>query len=186
MNSVARVERAHVVLVAGPRLVEPLEALLLHAEPQVAEARAGHRLVEVGLQLDRLLLELDRLDVAVLAHGRARDDAIQLGVRRIDRERPGASASYAFVSSRSHAIVAFIAIASTSSWLTASTSSSVLLRGVPLVLIDLDRGADLERARVLRIDRERRIEVVAHGREVVARLDDHLAPSRRAHRDGSG
>src|SRR6185436_19959132 len=37
------------------------------------------------------------------------------------------SASYALVSSRSHATVAFIAIASTSSLLTASTASSVLL-----------------------------------------------------------
>ena len=69
-------------MVAGPRRVERLVALLILAQPQVARAEVGQRVKVLGIDLHRFFEDLHHVVVAMLDDVALSDQAMKVGVKR--------------------------------------------------------------------------------------------------------
>ena len=69
-------------MVAGPRRVERLVALLILAQPQIARAEVGQRVKVLGIDLHRLFEDLHHVVVAMLDDVALGDQAVKVGVKR--------------------------------------------------------------------------------------------------------
>jgi hypothetical protein len=109
----------------------------------------------------------------MLAHRRPRHRPVQIRVGGVDREDPGLGGVVAggVVAQPGDRRLEGVGLGRLR--VDRQHLGDRLARGVPLVLIDLDAGADQEGRDVARVDRQRRRQVVARGRQVVAILEDH-------------